>query len=90
MKKNIDNPFTINLPHLDLHGETKESSEFLINSFIKDNYIIGNEKIVIIHGRSGGILKKHTQEVLKKNKLVQNYNIDSFNDGQTIVEIKAR
>ena len=86
MKKYLD-PFTINLPHLDLHGETIESSTFLINSFIKDNYLIGNNKVIIIHGRSTGILKKNTQEVLKKSKYVKKYEIDSLNDGQTIVEL---
>ena len=87
MKKQID-PFTVNLPHLDLHGEVVDSISFLINSFIKDNYLLKNSKIVIIHGRSGGILKKETQVILKNNKLVKNYYIDALNDGQTIVEIK--
>ena len=87
MKKQID-PFTVNLPHLDLHGEVVDSIKYLIDSFLKDNYLLKNNKVVIIHGRSGGILKKETQAILKNNKLVKNYYIDSLNDGQTIVEIK--
>ncbi len=90
MNKNKNNPFTILLPHLDLHGETKDSARYLINSFIKDNYIMKNNKIVIIHGRSGEVLRKFTQEVLKENKLVKNFEIDMFNDGQTIVEINIK
>ncbi len=87
MKKLVD-PFTVNLPHLDLHGEVVDSARYLINSFVKDNYLLKNKKVVIIHGRSGGILKKETQAILKDNKLVKDYYIDSLNDGQTIVELK--
>lgn len=86
MNKRID-PFTVLLPHLDLHGEDKATAKFLIETFLKDNYLMGNERLVIIHGKSTGILKKETQEVLKISKLVKNYYIDAINDGQTIVEI---
>ena len=89
MKKRLD-PFTINLPHLDLHGESVESSIFLINAFIKDNIKMKNKKIVIIHGRSTGILKKATHNVLNKSKLVIKYNIDPLNDGQTIIELNIQ
>ena len=57
MNKIID-PFTVNLPHLDLHGETTWSSEVLINNFIRDNLILHNYQIVIIHGKSTGILRE--------------------------------
>ena len=86
----IINPFTSLLPHLDLHGETFDTMKFKIDEFVKDNYKMGKEKIVIIHGRSGNVLKKETPNCLKKNKLVKKYYIDSFNDGQTIVELINR
>ncbi len=79
-----------NLPTLDLHGETKEISTVLINDFIEDNYKIKNKKVIIIHGYGAKILLKNTQEVLKKNKYVENYKLDNFNSGQTIVEIRSR
>ena len=90
MMKKVFDPFTFYMPHLDLHGETVESSIFLINTFLKDNYKLKNDKIVIIHGRSTGILKKATIDTLKKSKLVKNYNIDPVNDGQTIVELNIK
>ena len=89
MKKHLD-PFTVYLPHLDLHGETVESSKFLINSFIKDNIHLKSEKIIIIHGKSTGILKKATHEVLNKINIVNKYYIDPLNDGQTIVELNIK
>lgn len=87
MNKHLD-PFTSYFPHLDLHGETVESATFLINMFINEHVKIKSNKVIIIHGKSSGILKKTTQDVLKASKLVNKYYIDPANDGQTIVELK--
>ena len=83
-------PFTIYLPHLDLHGETTESSIFLLNSFINDNIKLKNNKIAVIHGKGEGILKKAIQDALKRTKKVSKYYIDPNNDGQTIIELKLK
>ncbi len=77
-----------NLPSIDLHGLDREYSRILINDFIYDNYKIKNDKIIIIHGNGTGILKKTTQEVLRKNPYVINYKIDNFNSGMTIVSLR--
>ena len=90
MMNKQSNPFTVFLPSLDLHGETVESSTYLINVFLKDNIRLKNDKVVIIHGRSTGILKKATKEVLNNSKFVKKYYIDPLNDGQTIVEINNK
>ncbi len=76
------------LPTLDLHGLDSDYSRVLINDFVRDQYQLRQEKIVIIHGIGQGILKKVTQEVLKRNSLVSEYKIDNFNDGMTIVTLK--
>lgn len=76
-----------NLPSLDLHGIDRDYARILINDFINDNYNIKQTKVVIIHGIGAGIIRKTTQEVLKKNKLVLNYKIDNFNPGMTVVDI---
>ena len=87
MNKMHNDPFTVNLPHLDLHGETYETTPYVLNSFIKDNYILNNKKIVIIHGIGGNVLKKRCYEILKKNKYVKHFVLDSNNIGQTIIEL---
>ena len=87
MKKLID-PFTVYLPHLDLHGEVSDSFKFLVDTFVKDNYLLGKDKIVIIHGRSGGVLRKEVHLVLKNNEYVKDFYVDSVNSGQTIVQIR--
>lgn len=76
-----------NLPTLDLHGYDRDYARIKINEFIYDNYKIKNKKVVIIHGNGSGVIKKTTQDTLRKNKLVKEYKIDNFNDGQTIVVI---
>ena len=76
-----------NLPSLDLHGIDRDYAKILINDFIKDNYNIKNNKVIIIHGIGTGIIRKTTQEALKNNKLVEEYKIDNFNPGMTVVSL---
>jgi len=76
-----------NLESLDLHGIDREYARILINDFIRDNYEMKNTKVVIIHGIGSGILRKTTTEVLRKNKLVEEFKIDNFNPGMTVVQI---
>ena len=84
------NNFLSNLPSIDLHGYDRDYARILINDFIYDNYRLKNERIVIIHGIGTGIIRKTTHEVLKRNKYVQEYKTDYFNDGMTIVTLKRR
>ena len=55
-----------------------------------ENIVYKNKKVVIVHGNGSGIIKKTTQETLKKNKLVANYKIDNFNSGMTVVDLKEK
>ena len=78
------------LPTLDLHGYDREYARIAIDEFIYDNYKIKNQKVVIIHGNGTGIIKKVTGEVLKRNKYVEEYKIDNFNSGMTVVRIRKK
>ncbi len=88
-KRKIIDPFIDPLPHLDIHGETSATCVAVINSFIRDNLKLHKMKIVIVHGKGTGTLRKTSHELLSKNKNVSKYYIDGLNDGQTIVELKA-
>ena len=79
-----------NTPSLDLHGLDREIAAILVKEFIVDNYKIGNFKVIVIHGKGTGILKKTVHEVLKKEPLVDKFYIDFFNDGTTIIKIKEK
>ena len=80
--------FLESYPTIDLHGYDRESARVSIDDFIKDNIIMKNEIIVIIHGVGQGILQKQTHETLNKNKNVIAFKQDNFNNGCTIVQIK--
>ena len=66
----LDDVFINNLPTLDLHGETRDSSRVLVKEFIEDNYVLRNKKVLIIHGVGKGIVKDETYKVLKQDKRV--------------------
>lgn len=77
-------------PKRDIHGETTDTCVFVINDFINDNYKMKNKYVLIIHGKGSGALKKKTHEVLRNNKLVENFELDVMNLGQTVVKIKEK
>ena len=77
-----------NLPTLDLHGIDRDYARILINDFINDNHNLKNDRVVIIHGIGTGIIRKTTQETLKRNRYVEEYKIDNFNVGMTIVKLR--
>lgn len=83
-------PFLNILPKLDLHGETRDTIQYLILDFINMNLKMGKYKLQIVHGRHGGVLKKETHDILKKHPEVEKYYIYFQNDGITIVELKCK
>lgn len=83
----MEDIFIKNLPTLDLHGYDTSSARVSTNDFINRNIIMQNNKIVIIHGKGTGLVKKAVHEVLKENKKVINYHTDNLNDGLTIVSL---
>lgn len=83
----IDDIFYKNLDYIDLHGYTMDIARVMVNDFINDSYMLGKEKIIIIHGIGEGKVKHAAYEVLKKNKYVKKYWLTHENAGMTIVEI---
>ena len=49
-----------------------------------------NYKVIIVHGNGTGVIKKTTQETLRTNKLVEEFKIDNFNTGMTVVTLRKR
>ena len=76
------------MPKLDLHGEIVSLVEVLVNDFIKENILLKNKSVLIIHGKSTNILTKEVHKVLKNNKNVIDFYLDNWNLGQTIVILK--
>ena len=65
-------------PSIDMHGEYTTTAYTVVDSFIKDNKKLRNKYVVIVHGKGSGALKKEVHKI----------QLDGFNLGQTIVEIK--
>ena len=86
MYKKID-PFIEILPQLDVHGYTRDTVLLVVNDFINDNIKMGNNKLVIIHGKGSDILRKEIHAYLKKNKKVRHFYLYNFNIGCTIIEL---
>ena len=87
MYKRID-PFLYTVPELNIHGMDRITARIEIDVFIDNQLRIKNKKIIIIHGKGEGILKKETHDFLKKDKRVLEYKINNYNDGETIVVLK--
>ena len=78
---------TNNLPHLDLHGEDRDSARILVEEFLNDNYKLKKMNVVIVHGIGEGVLKKTVHDTLKRNIKVKAYKLDNFNLGCTLVSM---
>lgn len=80
----MEDIFLKNLPRLDLHGYDKETARVATNDFINDNIFLKNNKILIIHGKGTGIVKKSVHEALSHSRNVIKYHTDNLNNGCTI------
>lgn len=90
MKTSFDDIFINNFPSLDLHGEIKDSARVLIKEFLYDNYVLKNEKIVIIHGIGTGAIKEEVTKVLKLSKYVKEFHLNRYNPGCTLVYLNKK
>lgn len=81
------NPFLDILPHIDVHGFNRDMIKFVLDDFISDNIKLRYKKIVIVHGKGEGILKNEIHCLLKRDSRVKNFYLDTFNIGQTIIEL---
>ena len=86
----IEDIFIKNYPTLDLHGETSDMASALVKDFITVSYAMGKDKLVVIHGRSGGTIKQALHNYLKSDARVSKYYIYNMNDGITIVELNLK
>lgn len=80
--------FVDNLPSIDLHGFDRDYARVKVLEFIKDNLILKNDVICIVHGVGSGILKEEVHKTLRTNKDVIEYKLFYNNTGCTIVKLK--
>lgn len=80
----MEDIFLKNLPRIDLHGYDIETARVATNDFVDDNIILKNKKILIIHGKGTGLVKRSVHDVLSRRKEIVKYHTDRLNDGCTI------
>ena len=76
------------MEQIDLQGEDRIGAKIKIEAFLNDNYKLKNKEIAIICGVGKGILKKEALAILRRDKRVEEYNIDMFNEGCILVKLK--
>ncbi len=76
------------VPTLDLHGEDRTFARIRVKEFLDDQVKMKNVRVVIIHGKGSGIIRKTVQEVLAQDKRIEHFELDLFNEGQTLVQFK--
>ena len=85
----MEDIFLKDLPNIDLHGYDIESARVATEDFINENICLKNDKILIIHGKGKGLVRKSVHETLSKRKEVIKYYTDNLNNGCTIVHLRV-
>lgn len=80
--------FVNDLPSIDLHGLDRDTARVKVLEFIKDNKVMKNDIICIVHGVGSGIVKSEVHNTLKKSKDVVDFKLFYNNTGCTIAKIK--
>ena len=78
-------------PEVDIRGLMVDEAIEVVSKYLDDAVIAGLPRILIIHGKGTGALRKGIQEYLKKHPNVLRYtlgNIDEGGSGVTAVELK--
>jgi DNA mismatch repair protein MutS2 len=70
---------------IDLHGKTTAEAIELVESFINDALMAGDDEVYIIHGRGGGRVKAAVHRYLNQLSTVAAFRIDPRNPGVTVV-----
>ncbi|MDY6038805.1 MAG: endonuclease MutS2 [Eubacterium sp.] len=76
---------------INVRGKNLDDALADVDKYLDDVYIAGLEKVSIIHGRGGGILKDGIRQMLKRKKYVASFEAASYNEGGegvTVVSMK--
>lgn len=76
---------------LDIRGQYSDDAELNVEKYLDDAYLAGLGRVVIIHGRGSGVLRRTVQDILKNHPQVKRYGYAGMNeggDGATVVVFK--
>ncbi len=72
---------------LDVRGLTAYEAEIEVDDFINNCYMSGLKNITIIHGKGSGALRSAIKAHLKQHKLVDEFRLGVYGEGETGVTI---
>lgn len=72
---------------IDLHGKTVLEALDALDAFLSDSLVAGAGVLHVIHGRSGGHIKRAVHARLAHLPSVRSFRLDPRNPGVTIVEL---
>jgi len=72
---------------IDLHGMTVEDAVAAVDAFLNDAMLASLDDVRIIHGRSGGRVRRAVHERLRRIVSVRGFRLDPRNEGVTIVTL---
>lgn len=78
---------------LDIRGMTFDEAEPAIDKYLEDAVNSGLERIMIIHGKGTGALRKKVQEYLSRHADVDSFQLGNWNEGSfgvTVATMRAR
>ncbi len=78
-------------PEIDVRGMTIDEAEEVVGKYLDDAVIAGLPRVLIIHGKGTGALRKGLQEYLKHHRSVLSYTLgdmDEGGSGVTAVKLK--
>ena len=78
-------------PELNVIGLNVDEAISVVDKYLDDAYISSLTSVRIVHGKGTGALRKGIQEFLKTHKLVKNFRLGTFGEGDagvTVVNLK--
>ena len=96
-KTNNNKIYTLTNPSINFNNEimlrhkTKDEAIYMLEIFINEAYNYNVDKIRIVHGKQGGILRQAVHEYLNKCKYIESFKLGNYFEGQfgvTIAYIK--
>ena len=78
-------------PELDIRGMMADEAELVVERYLDTAYGAKLKTVTIIHGKGTGALRAAVQQMLRRNRLVKNYRLGRYGEGETgvtVVELK--
>ena len=78
-------------PELDIRGMMADEADLVVERYLDNAYRARLKTVRIIHGKGTGALRTAVQQMLRRSKLVKNYRLGRYGEGETgvtVVELK--